>query len=87
MNVETSITVKRIATLICSMTVIVFFGYALGGVGGYLMGRGQPRTIAWGLAGGSLLAYMAIRIWRSYLKDVESAEQGREDGGSPPEAR
>jgi hypothetical protein len=87
-NFETVMTLKRIGTLLMSMAVIVFYGYALGGLGGYLFGQGRPFTIAWGLSGGSVLAYAALRLWQSYLRDVDSAA-GRDegDGVSPPEAR
>ncbi|MDR1915203.1 MAG: hypothetical protein LBQ58_01345 [Synergistaceae bacterium] len=71
MNLETRIAAKRIMTLMASMGTILCYGYALGGVGGYLVGRGSPFIAAAGIISGSLLAFAAIRIWKSYLSDLE----------------
>ena len=71
MNIETAATVKRIATMICSVAVMVCFGYAIGGAGGYLIGRGRPLVILLGLAGGAVFTCAAFAIWRLYLKDIE----------------
>jgi hypothetical protein len=71
MNIETRATAKRIMTLLSSIGTIVCYGYALGGVGGYLAGRGRPFIAAAGIISGSLLAFAAIKIWRSYIADLE----------------
>ncbi|MDR1965428.1 MAG: hypothetical protein LBQ36_01850, partial [Synergistaceae bacterium] len=81
---EARITAKRIATLVCSMAVIVFYGYALGGAGGYLFGRGRPKVIALGLAGGACLTYIALALWKSYLSDVSESDGRGPEGGPPP---
>jgi len=88
MNLETKATLKRIAVLLCSMSVLGFFGYAIRGMGGYLVGRGNPPAIAMGLSGGASLSYAAIRIWKSYLADAEALNaRDREDGSPHPEDR
>ncbi|MDR1137779.1 MAG: hypothetical protein LBK91_05595 [Synergistaceae bacterium] len=70
MNIESAATLKRIATLICSMAVIVCMGYAIGGAGGYLTGKGRPLVILLGLAGAAFFTCVSLGIWRSYLKDI-----------------
>jgi hypothetical protein len=75
MDVETRITLKRLATLICSMTVIVCLGYAIGGTGGYLVGQGRPLVILFGILGGIAFTYLSLLIWKSYLKDVDSLNE------------
>lgn len=78
MNLETRATAKRIATLLCSAGTIVGYAYLIGGAGGYLFGKGKPLHAALGFVVGSILAVVAIKIWRSYLIDVE--ELNRRDG-------
>jgi hypothetical protein len=80
MNIETAAIFKRVATMICSIAVIVCLGYAIGGAGGYLVGRGRPLVILMGLAGGAVFTYLSFRIWRLYLEDVEVLNgQDKED--------
>jgi hypothetical protein len=71
MNVESSAILKRVATLICSMLTIICMGYAVGGAGGYLAGKGRPLAILLGLAGAAVSACASFSVWRSYLKDAE----------------
>ena len=71
MNIEKRATLKRIVTLICSMGTIVCYGYLIGGVGGYLFGQGRPVMALCGFASGTLLAGIALKIWKSYLADVD----------------
>jgi hypothetical protein len=61
---------KRLLVLFLSFGTIIAFGYALGGLGGYMFGEGKPLVIAAGLSGGALSGFMALRIWRSYLDDI-----------------
>ena len=70
MDLETRTTAKRLATLLCSIGTIVGYSYLIGGTGGYLLGRGRPFIAAAGFVAGSILAFVAIKIWRSYLQDV-----------------
>ena len=75
MNLETRATLKRIATLLCSIGTLVGYGYLVGGFGGYLLGRGRPMTAAAGFLAGSALAYAAVRIWRSYMDDLSRLDE------------
>lgn len=71
MNVENRATIKRIITLLCSMGTIVCYGYLIGGVGGYLFGKGRPLIALLGFLSGTILAGIALKIWKSYLNDVD----------------
>ena len=62
---------KRISVLFLSFITMVAYGYALGGLFGYSYGHGRPLVIAAGLAGGTLSAWLAFKIWRSYLNDID----------------
>jgi hypothetical protein len=70
--------------MICSMAVLVCFGYAVGGAGGYLVGQGRPRAIIFGLLGGAVLVCASLQIWKSYIADVEIIDARDREGGSPP---
>ena len=67
--------------LFLSFSTIVAYGYALGGLGSYAMGVPKPLPIAVGLAGGTLCAYLALKIWRLYLAEIE--EENRRQGENP----
>ena len=62
---------KRLMVLFLSFGTIIAFGYALGGLGSYMFGEGRPLVIAAGLIGGALSAILAMKIWRTYLDDIE----------------
>ncbi len=62
---------KRLLVLFLSFGTIIAFGYALGGLGGYIFDQGKPMMIAAGLAGGIVSAFLALKIWKSYLDDIE----------------
>ena len=53
--------------LLLSMCTIVLYGYALAGMGGYLLGRGRIDYILFGLFGGSATAWGALFLWKKYL--------------------
>lgn len=75
---------KRIIVLILSFTTIIAYGYALGALWGYMLGAGKPLVIAAGGVGGTLCAFAALRIWRSYLDDIEredAEKKAAEDAG------
>lgn len=85
---------KRLIVLILSISTIVAYGYALGGLGSYAMGVPKPVPIAAGLACGTAFAALALKLWKSYLEELEQerkaleAEEERNDdksGGSEPE--
>lgn len=63
--------------LLLSMGTIVLYGYALAGMGGYLLGRGRIDYILFGLLGGSLSAWAALFLWKKYLVTL------RDDGEEP----
>lgn len=67
---------KRILVLCLSFSTIVSYGYALGGLGGYLLGKGKPLVIAAGFIGGTICAVLALRIWKVYIEEIakEDAE-------------
>ena len=57
----------RFIVLLLSMGSVVLFGYALAGMGGYLLGRGRIDYIVTGLLGGFTAAIAALILWRKYL--------------------
>jgi len=61
---------KRLIVLCLSFGAIIGYGYALGGLGGYLMGQGKPVIIAAGLIGGSACVVAALKLWRAYLDEL-----------------
>ena len=62
---------KRLLVLFLSFGTIIAFGYALGGLGGYMFDQGKPKVIAAGLIGGLASAFIALKIWRTYLDDID----------------
>ena len=72
---------KRLLVLFLSFGTIIAFGYALGGLGSYMFGEGKPLVIAAGLTGGALSGFMALRIWRSYLDDIDREATAAAPGG------
>lgn len=60
----------RLLVLILSLGSIFFYGKALGGLGGYLVERGNPLLILMGLGGGTLCAAAALLLWKRSMKDV-----------------
>ncbi len=65
----------RFTVLILSIATLVFFGYALAGVGGYLFGRGRPDLVALGLSGGVACAAAALYLWRRFLCSIDEEEE------------
>ncbi len=72
MTLENRAVAKRLTCLLCSIGTIGAFSYLIGGVGGYLFGKGRPFVALTGFVVGTILAFVAIRSWRSYLKDVDA---------------
>ena len=66
---------KRLLVLFLSFGTIIAFGYALGGLGGYIFDKGKPLVIAAGLGGGILSALLALKVWRVYLDDLEKEDK------------
>ena len=71
----------RHAVLVLSMGTVVLYGYALAGLGGYMMGRGRPDYIAFGLIFGTLSGAAAIFLWK---KSMLPAEAGSLKAGGRP---
>lgn len=72
---------KRLIVLILSFATLVGYGYAIGGVGALVLGRPRPFVIAAGFIGGSFSLWLAFRLWRQFLDEVEKeAEAGPEPG-------
>lgn len=73
----------RFVVLLLSMGSVVLFGYALAGMGGYLLGRGRIDYIVTGLLGGFTAAIAALLLWRKYLDMIFSEDtrgKDRNDG-------
>ncbi|MGN0881786.1 hypothetical protein [uncultured Cloacibacillus sp.] len=62
-----------------SFSTIIAYGYALGGLGSYAMGVPKPLPIAAGLIGGTFCAYLALKIWRLYLAEIEAENRRMEE--------
>ena len=69
---------KRVTVLCLSFGTIIAFGYALGGLWGYIVGHGRPKVIALGLLAGVVMAFAAMRIWRTYLDDIDKEDRKKE---------
>lgn len=65
--------------LLLSMGTIVLYGYALAGMGGYLLGRGRIDYILFGLFGGSISAWAALFLWKKYLLALDREWEEREN--------
>ena len=70
---------KRLIVLFLSFSTIIAYGYALGGLGSYAMGEPKPLPIAAGLIGGTFCAYLALKIWRLYLAEIEAENRRMEE--------
>lgn len=68
---------KRLVVLILSFATLICYGYAIGGVGALFFGRSEPLVIAGGFAGGSFCLWLAFRLWRQFLDDVEKEAEAR----------
>lgn len=71
---------KRLIVLVLSFATIICFGYALGGVGAYVMGKEKPLVIAGGLIGGSLCLLLALKLWRQFLDETEKETPANRQG-------
>lgn len=73
---------KRILVLVLSFAALLGYGYALGGLGAYMMGRGRPFVIAAGLTGGTFCVWLALKLWRGYLDDIEDDIRKEDSAGA-----
>ena len=69
---------KRLIVLILSISTIVAYGYALGGLGSYAMGVPKPVPIAAGLLCGTVFVVAALKLWKSYLEELERERKALE---------
>ena len=69
---------KRLSVLFLSFATIICYGYALGGLGSYALGVPKPVPTAAGLVCGTLCAFLAIKIWRRYIEEIEEEQRASE---------
>lgn len=61
----------RFFVLLLSMSAVVFFGYALAGLAGFLVGRGRVDYIVFGLSLGFVSTTASLLLWRRWLALLE----------------
>ncbi len=61
----------RFLVLLLSMSAIVFFGYAVAGLAGFLLGRGRADYIVFGLFLGFASTAASLLLWRHWLSLLE----------------
>ncbi|MCR5336209.1 MAG: hypothetical protein K6E42_06605 [Synergistes sp.] len=66
------------SVLFLSFATIICYGYALGGLGSYALGVPKPVPTAAGLVCGTLCAFLAIKIWRRYIEEIEEEQRAHE---------
>lgn len=59
----------RLIVTFLSVGTLIAYGYALAGLGGYLIGKGHPSYIVWGLLLGTLSAVAALFLWRKHARE------------------
>ena len=75
----------RFLVLLLSMSAVVFFGYAVAGLAGFLVGRGRVDYIVFGLFLGFASAAASLLLWRHWfsLLEKEALESGNDAGEKP----
>ncbi len=68
----------RMVVMLFSIATLVLYGYALAGMGGYLLGRGRLDYIVLGLAGGTATAVAALWIWKKNIHRYFMPDDERE---------
>ena len=56
---------RQIVTLLCIATIVAY-GYAIAGMGGYLVGHGNMLYIVLGLAGGTGCGALALYLFKKH---------------------
>ena len=56
----------RIIVTGLSIATIFAYGYAIAGLGGFLLGKGNINYIVWGLTCGSIFAALALYLWKEH---------------------
>ncbi|MCI6260201.1 MAG: hypothetical protein SOV63_11435 [Pyramidobacter porci] len=59
----------RLIVTFLSIGTLIAYGYALAGLGGYLIDKGRLSYIVWGLLLGTLSAAAALFLWRKYAHE------------------
>ncbi len=59
---------RQFVTLLCIGTIVAY-GYAIAGMGGYLLGRGNLAYIVWGLLGGTACGAAALWLFKTHPED------------------
>ncbi|MBN1332490.1 MAG: hypothetical protein JW971_01895 [Synergistales bacterium] len=67
----------RLVVLILTIGTIILYAHALAGLGGYLLGKGRPWMILYGLTGGTCTAVLALWLWKKYLLSL--SDNGEND--------
>lgn len=70
---------KRLIVLALSFITIIAYGYAVGGAVNWLMGHPKPKPVFFGIVGGTLCAFAALKIWRLYLNDIEEEDRQNQE--------
>lgn len=61
-----------------SIATLIAYGYAIAGIGGFLLGKGRIDFITWGLTCGSICAALALYIWKKYPEafyEIDATEE------------
>lgn len=61
----------RLLVLLLSMASVVFFGYAVAGLAGFLLGKGRCDYIFFGLLLGFSSGVASLLLWRHWLSFLE----------------
>jgi len=59
----------RLIVTLLSIGTLIAYGYALAGLGGYLIGRGHLSYIVWGLLLGTVSAAAALFLWHKHARE------------------
>lgn len=59
----------RLIVTFLSIGTLIAYGYALAGLGGYLVGKGHLSYIIWGLLLGTFSAIAAIFLWHRHAHE------------------
>lgn len=68
----------RFIVLLLSMGAVAMYGYALAGMGSYLLGKGRLDYIVFGLGAGITATTAALFLWRKYLVSLSKELEDRE---------
>lgn len=78
MSIENKSALLRFSCLLCSLGTLWCYSYLVGGTAGYLFGEGRPVAAALGFVGGTILAFVALKLWSAYLKTLKAISEEKE---------